>query len=67
MSYSLASGNSATVGCGNCSPPYFDFSMSTDNNKSVSYHLKPTGRYLLFWNQQQSLWDLAEVTVAPGF
>jgi hypothetical protein len=56
--YSVGAGNSTTLGCDNCSIPYFEFSITTEGQQ-VNYRLMPAQTYLLQWNRGQHRWDLS--------
>jgi hypothetical protein len=45
------------VFCAGCS--WFQFSMTTEGGKDVSYGLVPGERYAIFWNSGKRIWDLA--------
>lgn len=57
--YSIHSGQVLEIGCNDCKPESFEFSMSTDGNE-VTYTLVPEGRYILIWNKREKKFDLTD-------
>ena len=58
--FDLPSAENIEIGCNTCNNRVksFDFSIKTTDKDEVNYSLPVRRRYVLFWNQRRSLWDL---------
>jgi hypothetical protein len=56
--YSVGAGRSTTLGCDDCTIPYFEFSITTAGQR-VDYRLMPAQTYLFEWNREKQRWDLS--------
>ena len=59
--YTVDPGNNITITCNQCSTPYFEIGIRTED-RSVTDHLEPSQRFLIKWNYDRRLWDIYRIT-----
>jgi hypothetical protein len=58
--YSIKPGEGTKISCSNCDTNKFQIIINTEN-KEVNYQLESQKRYIIFWNPQNSLWDVSTI------